>query len=144
MVAIMTVSFFSACGSDGSEPQPSPLIESEIRAFADPMAENILQAINNDSYEQYTRDLSARFKGNLSEEYFKTLNSNRTSSEGQYVSKTYWQMSVKDNRIAVFYKTRFNLDPSVVVVTVYFKKFFDKEYIDGLFMDSPQTRANNC
>jgi hypothetical protein len=144
VVFLLGTGFISACTPGSAEAQASPLTESEVRAFADPVAENILQAMNTGNYTQYTRDFDEQFKENLPEERFQALNSYRTDVMGNYVSKEYWRMTQKDQKITVVYRAKFTEDPSTVLVNVYFKNISGKKYVDGLFFDSPLIRSYQC
>lgn len=124
--------------------QTTKLTENEARSFADPVAENILQAMNTSNYEQYSRDFDDQFKENLPEERFQAVNSYRTDVVGNYVSKEYWQFTPKDPKISVAYKVKFSKEPSTAIVTVYFKNISGKYYVDGLFFDSPLIRSHSC
>jgi hypothetical protein len=143
VVLILSTDFISACTPSSAEPQVSPLTESEVRAFADSVAENILQAMNTGNYTQYTRDFDEQFKENLPEERFVAVNAYRTDAIGNYVSKDYWKMK-KDTKITVVYRTIFTDEPSTVFVTFYFKNISGKAYVDGIFFDSPLIRSYQC
>jgi phosphoribosylamine-glycine ligase len=133
----------SACNPVSTGLQPSPLTVSEVRAFADPETENMLQAMNTSDYAQYTLDFDEAFKKNLSRDAFKTINSKRIDIVGKYISKEYWQTVQKNDKITVAYRAKFE-DISSVIVTVYFKNIDRKWYIDGTYYDSPILRASGC
>ncbi len=143
LVLILSTDFISACTPSSAEPLVSPLTESEVRAFADPVAENILQAINTGNYTQYTRDFDEAFKKNLSQNAFETINSLRIETVGSYVSKEYWQMAQKNDKITVAYRAKFT-DDSSVIFTAYFKNIEGKWYIDGLYFDSFLMHQSGC
>jgi uncharacterized lipoprotein YajG len=63
ILAIVALMFpLAGCATRTAQLQVSPLTESEVRVFADPITENILQAMNTGNYAQYTRDFDAQLK----------------------------------------------------------------------------------
>lgn len=143
-ILLLTLGLVSSCSSGSASPQVSPLTENEVRVFADPMTENILHAINTGSYIDYTRDFTPTLKSNLPENTFKDVNTRRIEAVGSYVSKQFWQMSQKNERINVAYETKFVQEPADVIVTVFFRNISGKWYVDGLTYDSPLMRQYNC
>jgi hypothetical protein len=140
---LLSIGFISSCTPGSAVSQVGRLTEKEVRAFADPIAENLLQAMNTSDYAQYTRDFDEAFKKNLSQNAFKTINSLRIETVGSYVSKEYWQMAQKNDKITVAYRAKFTDDPSVIF-TAYFKNIEGKWYVDGTYYDSPLMRKSGC
>lgn len=140
----MSIGFVTSCTPVNTAPMVGQLTESDVRAFADPMTENMLQAINTFDYAQYTRDFDDSVKKNLSQDAFETVTTQRIGAVGNYVSKEYWQMVQKDDKLTVAYRAKFGGDSSNVTVTVYFKNINGKWYIDGTYYDSPLLRASGC
>ena len=63
ILAIVALMFpLAGCATRTAQLQVSPLTESEVSVFADPITENILQAMNTGNYAQYTRDFDAQLK----------------------------------------------------------------------------------
>ena len=143
-VLLFAVGLVSSCTPGSAAPQVSPLTESEVRAFADPIAENFLYAISTGSYIDYTRDFTPTLKSNHSEDYFKDINPRRLEAVGAYVSKEFWMMSYKNERINVAYRAKFVKEPADVIVSVYFKNISGKWYVDGIQYDSPLMRQYDC
>jgi hypothetical protein len=140
---VLSIGLVSSCTPTTAAQPISRLTEAEVRALADPMAENLLQAMNTSDYAQYTRDFDEAFKKNLSQNAFKTINSLRIETVGSYVSKEYWQMAQKNDKITVAYRAKFTDDPSVIF-TAYFKNIEGKWYVDGTYYDSPLMRKSGC
>jgi len=133
----------AGCATGTAQPQLSPLTDSEIRAFADPITENILQAMNTGNYTQYTRDFAKSLKDNLPQNIFDKANSARIETVGTYVSKEHWRMSQEGDKITVVYRAKFTDEPGVLV-TLYFKNITGKWYVDGLLFYSPLMQSSNC
>ena len=143
-ILLLTLGLVSSCSSGSASPQVSQLTENEVRVFADPMTENILHAINTESYIDYTRDFTPTLKGNLPENGFKDVNAKRIEVVGSYVSKEFWQMTQKNDRITVAYKAKFVQEPADVILTVFFRNISNRWYVDGLKYDSPLMREYDC
>ena len=143
-VVLMTASFISACAPGNTQLPATKLTDSEVQSFADPVAENILQAMNTSNYVQYTRDFDDQFKENFPEIRFQAFNSYRTDVVGSYISKEFRQFTPKDQKTSVAYEVKFSEEPSTATVTVYFKNISGKYLVDGLFFDSPLIRAHRC
>jgi hypothetical protein len=141
---LLSTGFVSACTPGSAQPQASPLTDSEVRIFADSIVENILQAMNTGNYAQYTRDFDAQLKKNLAEDIFNSLNAKKLDVVGNYVSKEFWQMTQKNDKVTVVYRAKFTDEPGTVLVTVYFKNITGKWYVDGLLFYSPLMQSNDC
>jgi hypothetical protein len=142
---LLTVTgYITACSTGTAAPEISPLAENDVRAFAGPVAENIFQAMNSGNYTAYTRDFDDRLKNNMSEDTFKTVNDKRIEVVGTYQSKTYWQMTQKNDKLTVVYRAKFTKEPADVLLTLIFKNIDGKWLIDGLAYDSPLMRENDC
>jgi hypothetical protein len=115
-----------------------------VRIFADPVAENIFKAMNPGNYTAYTLDFGERLKSNLSEDTFSKANGDRVATVGTFLSKEYWMMSQKNDKLNVAYRAKFTKEPADVLLTIFFKNIDGNWYIDGLYFDSPLMRANDC
>jgi hypothetical protein len=104
----------------------------------------MLQAMNTGNYAQYTRNFDEAFKKNLSQDAFDKINSLRIETVGKYVSKEYWRMVQKNDRITVAYRATFDEESYPVIVTVFFKNIEGEWYVDGTYYDSPLMRKSGC
>jgi hypothetical protein len=143
-VLLLSTVFMSACNPNRASLQPSPLTAIEVQAFADPVTENMLQAMNTSDYAQYTRDFDEAFKKNLSPEAFELLNSKRIEAVGKYISKDYWQLVQKNDKLTVAYRTKLREETGTVFVTIYFKSIGGKWYVDGIYYDSFLMHQSGC
>jgi len=145
LLAVFTVAGYAAACSPGVATIPiATLTEAETRAITDPVAENIFQAMNTGNYTAFTRDFDATLKGNQSEDAFNTVNAKRTDVVGKYISKEFWMMTQKTDKLTVAYRAKFTLEPADVTLTVMFKNFSGQWLVDGLIYDSPLMRNANC
>ncbi|MBU2702946.1 hypothetical protein Ga0466249_004081 [Sporomusaceae bacterium BoRhaA] len=133
---LMCLMIFSVC----SAKQPS---STDVRPFADPMMENILMAMNEDNYPNFSRDFNDEMKIALSEEKYKEKVTPIKEKVGLYITNTkeYLGYEVKNERVIVRYKAKFTQEPEDVIVKVVFTEQGDKEYISGFWLNSPKLRT---
>lgn len=144
LALLVGVSLVSSCTQSNAAPQVKPLTTGEVQAFADPMAENMLSAMNTGNYTAFTSDFTESLKDNLAEEHFKTANDARVATVGTYVSKDFWQYTQKNEKITVGYRANFTDEPSGVTLTLFFRNVSGDWYVDGYKYDSPLMRASDC
>jgi hypothetical protein len=125
-------------------PPPGKLNGSEVRAFADPAVENLLQAMNAGDYARYTAQFDEQLKKNITRGVFDLLNPKKIAVVGNYISRDFAKMVVKDDRFVLTYKAAFSKEPAGVTVTVIVRETGGQPYISGLNFDSPLMREGNC
>jgi putative lipoic acid-binding regulatory protein len=127
VLSIMVVALsLLACGG-GQEPD-----------YAGPMAENILSAINQDSYAQYSESFTAEMRDKMPEDVVRQINSVIRLEIGTYESKEFWKTESAGQYTTVYYKARFTNEPDDVIVKVVFRKVQSKIYVAGFWLDSPK------
>ena len=109
--------------------------------YANDIAENILTAINDDNYQQYSEFFTAEMKDKMPEEIVRQLNSSFRLEIGNYESKEFWKTEAAGQYTSVFYKARFTKEPEDVIVKVVFQKTGGDIYVAGLWFDSPKLRG---
>jgi hypothetical protein len=130
----MIMLLFSGCV--GQVPE-----EEEDRWFtvADPIAENILQSINNDDYQGFIKDFSQEQVAASPPEGFAGLRELLLSKIGKYISKTSDTVVEDEEYIQVIYSAKFEQEDNVTVRVV-FKKGDETYRVYGLWFDSPKLR----
>ncbi len=116
------------------------MTEAQVLAFADPMLENILQAMGEDDYARYTADFDDKLKSSVTQSIFEKTNTKRVSIVGAYISKKFRAMKQDGELTSVIYMVDFSSD-SNVTVTVNFKNIGGKNYVDGLYFASTLLQA---
>ena len=109
--------------------------------YANDIAENILTAINDDNYDQYSEFFTAEMKDKMPEKVVREINSVIKLEIGTYESKESWKTENDGLYTSVFYKARFTNEPEDVIVKVVFQKIESKVYVAGLWLDSPKLRG---
>ncbi|MBP2651436.1 MAG: Tetratricopeptide repeat-containing protein [Firmicutes bacterium] len=137
VVFLMGIMIFSVC----SAKQPSL---NDVSPFADPMTENVLIAMNEDSYRNFSRDFSDGMKIGLSEEKYKEKIPLIKKRIGEYIanSKECLGYEVKNEKVTIRYKAKFTREPEQVIVNVIFTEQGDKKCISGFWLDYPKLPTN--
>ena len=107
--------------------------------IADPIAENILQSLNNNDYQGLIRDFSEEMIHATPTEEFINLRELLDSKVGAYISKTPGRVVRDGEYIAVFYTACFENEDEVTVRVV-FKEDDETHKVYGLWFDSPKLR----
>ena len=118
----------------------------KVQEYADPMIENILQGMNEDNYEKFSKDfgpimldaLNAENYDGIIKKQIKEIIGNYESKELAKVDKV---SQGDENYIVVIYKATFSKETSDVAVTVYFTEGEDPK-IETLLFNSPKLVEN--
>ncbi|MCX8181792.1 MAG: DUF3887 domain-containing protein [Candidatus Methanomethyliaceae archaeon] len=112
----------------------------KVRAYADPIAENILIAMNEGNYTKFSRDLDATMKNAMTEPIFQQTVTVIKSKVGNYISKEFSKAELQGNYTVVYYKAKYT-EETEVTVRVVFAEAGGKQYVSGLWFDSPKLRS---
>ena len=121
--------------------RPPPLDEAEVRGYADPISENILQAFNSHDYASFISDMDQTMRAAFTMHVFNETVTVTNSKIGDYVSKEYWKAERSGGYISVYYRARFTDETSDVTVRVVFSEDSGGHYVSGLWFDSPNLRS---
>lgn len=127
LTIIMITAVLTGCG--GSEP-----------AYAAPMVDNLLLAIEDRDYEAFSRDLSDTMKSAMTEESFNSLADLLKTKIGSYQQRSFGESAdttqdgVKMTVIA--YIAKYSDEPGNVLITVSFGE--EGKTIEGLYFTSPK------
>ncbi|MBN1188979.1 MAG: DUF3887 domain-containing protein [Dehalococcoidales bacterium] len=102
----------------------SPLLtEAEVRAFADPVATSMMEALTEGNYDKYIADANAGFKAALTAEAFATASTQMKSQVGEFVSVTYKGWEIVEGYIRVHYDAEFTITPVPLLMV------FDQDHL---------------
>ena len=106
-------------------------------AIADTKAENILDGLNTEDYETFSRDLSDNVKESMNEEAFSRLGIFIKDNSGDYVTKTLAASKDENNMHTMSYDCQFSLESVFLTIT------FNEDYsmVEGIYFDSENMRA---
>lgn len=111
----------------------------KVREYADPIAENILLAMNENNYTKFSKHFDEMMKNALPHAVFNETNAMIKSKIGDYSSKEFWKAEVEGPITIVYYKAKFIQEPEVII-KVGFQKILGEMKVSGLFFDSPKLR----
>ena len=139
--ALLVVMVIAAGGAAYLLLRPPPLDEAEVRAYADPISESILQAFNSHDYESFISDMDQTMRAAFTMHVFNETVTVTNSKIGDYVSKEYLKTERSGGYISVYYRARFTDETSDVMVRVVFSEDSGGHYVSGLWFDSPNLRS---
>lgn len=120
---------------------PDPIDIDEVRAYADLMTEDILVAMNEGDYEQFSEGFSADMKEAMPQAVFDDVIRGRIQGAvGEYMSKGFLRAERHDAGVLVSYEADFTEEPDAVIVRVFFREIEVDMYVSGLWFDSPKLR----
>ncbi|XRH75366.1 MAG: DUF3887 domain-containing protein [Candidatus Methanosuratincola verstraetei] len=119
---------------------PQPVDEASLRIYSDPMTENVLLAIENGNYTEFSRDFDDAMKNALNLASFQQLASRFDSKIGDYVpgSKSFIKGERVGDFIIAYYKANYTNEPAGVTVKVVFTSVNGPAKITGLWFSSPK------
>lgn len=112
----------------------------KVRAYADPIAENILIAINESNYTKFSKDMDAAMKSAMTETVFQQTVNLIKSKVGNYISKEFSKAELQGNYTVMYYKAKYT-EENEVTVKVVFSEVGTTHYVTGLWFDSPKLRS---
>jgi len=129
-----------ACGCTSQETVLSGEEAAEVLAYADPVADNVMQGFNEGNYTMYSRDFGPEMKQALDEAAFERNRESVTSRIGLYESRREPAVTETGEFIAVTYKAAFEREDGVALRFV-FKQGDESHQLYGLWFNSPMMRS---
>src|ERR1035437_7553422 len=134
-ILLLVLTLAPACAS-------TPKIdEAAVRAYADPMTENVLQAIGQNDYAKFSQDFSQQMKDTLTQTAFTQLTTLVQSKIGNYQSKQFVKTQLQNGFTVVIYNATFSNEPSGVTVTISFQSVNGNNIVGGFYLNSPKLAA---
>ncbi|WP_317064860.1 DUF3887 domain-containing protein [Methanoculleus caldifontis] len=141
LLAVLVVfATVSACGCMSPETVVSGEEAAEVLAYAEPIAENVMQGFNEGNYTMYSRDFSAEMKRSLDAAAFERNRDLTRSKIGLYVAKESPVVTDAGEYIAVNYRAKFEGEDGVALRFV-FRKDDPSHELHGLWFNSPKLRG---
>ncbi len=111
-----------------------------VLAYSEPMADNELEALNNNDYEAFIKDYDDKMRELTSEESFASLQKLISGKLGKYLSREVTTVTaVGDEAILLIYSATFEKEDSVTIKLVF--QPGGEHLITGLWFDSPKLRG---
>ncbi len=112
----------------------------KVRAYADPITEKILVAMNEGNYTKFSENMDSSMKRAMPEPLFQQTVALIKSKVGDYISKDFSRVELQGDFTVVYYRAKYT-DESEVVVKVVFVEEGGEHYVSGLWFDSPKLRS---
>jgi hypothetical protein len=137
---ITLIVILAILGSCAASPRALEGAEREaVLAYAEPMADNELAAINANDYESFIKDYDQKMKEVSTPESFAKLVTTVSTKLGKYLSREVTAVTaVGEDLILVIYSADFEKEEDVTV-KLYFQPG-GEHLITGLWLDSPKLR----
>ncbi len=107
----------------------------EIRNFADPTTEHMLVMLNAGNYSQYTRNFNQQMKAAVPESRFREIAAVIKAQYGNYISKEFVSIEIRENYITVSYKGKFAQEQEPVLIRSVFTQEDGKTYVSGFWLN---------
>ena len=140
LVALLILTAVSVCGCMGQETVLSGDDAAEVLAYADPIADNLMEGFNEGNYTRYSRDFGPEMRQALDEAAFEQNREHVTSRIGLYESRSDPVVTETGEFIAVTYKAAFEREDGVALRLV-FEKDDPLHQVSGLWFNSPMLRS---
>lgn len=140
LAVLLILAAAAACGCMAPETVVSDDVKAEVLAYADPIADNLMQGFNEGNYTIYSRGFSPEMRQALDEGAFEQNREHVTSRIGLYESRSDPVVTETGEHIAVNYKAKFEREDGVALRFV-FKKDDPSHRLHGLWFNSPKLRS---
>ncbi|WP_301677593.1 DUF3887 domain-containing protein [Methanoculleus methanifontis] len=140
LTALLLLAAAAASGCMSQETVISGDMKAEVLAYADPIADNVMQGFNEGNYTMYSRDFGAEMRQALDEAVFEQNHEDVTSRIGLYESRSDPVVTEAGEYIAVTYRAVFEQEDGVALRFV-FQKGDESHRLHGLWFNSPKLRS---
>ena len=115
----------------------APLKETEqkVQAIADPIIDNILQAMKKGDYGAFTRDFERGLKQKLDSTLFESRREEYKKKIGEYGSRTYLGSLDQGGMTVILWKSRFSGTDDDVLLKLFLSKEGDRILVKGFHIN---------
>lgn len=113
----------------------------QVKETADPITENILQAINEDNYAGFSKDFDEKMKSELNENEYRKVMAAMKTNFGNYVSKEFVAAELNDTYTIVTYKSKFSREVAEILIRTVLTESNGGYAVAGFWLDSPQPKS---
>ncbi len=112
----------------------------QVRKYADPMAQSILEAMNEKNYEKFSKDFAVVMKESLDSKSFDLLSKDFDKRIGVFQALSFSSIEKQQKYTIVVYNAKYTNEPKGVIVRVVFEQDNNSNLVSGLYFDSPNLR----
>ncbi len=108
-----------------------------VLAYSEPVADNLLQGMNNADYAAFSRDFNAQMKGAITQQAFQSnLLTTIGGKLGKYVSRQVSSVSQVGSNLLVIYTAKFEQEDGVTIRLSLEQA--EPHHVSGLYFNSPK------
>jgi hypothetical protein len=133
IISLILGVILSACSSEKSANSDE---ETQVYAYANPMAENLLAAIKDNDYQSFIKDYDQAMINASPESSFNQLKQTFDTKLGEYQSYQTAGVQKTDQYTVVFYTLTFSKAPEVTMKLILHPE--EPHLITGLWFNSPE------
>lgn len=108
-----------------------------IQNVADPIARNILTALNNNDYAAFSKNLSQKVKNIITQKSFDQLYNRIKTADGDYQSVQFVRETNQNGAFSILYVAHFSNEPAGVVMNLVLQSNNGTYQVEGLNFNSP-------
>lgn len=138
LLAVFLLVGFTSCAGKQSAVTLEGQDRDVVLAKAEPIADNMFQAMNQRDYAAFARDLDAAMKKAMPEERFNQMMDTLDTKVGKYQSRQVSRVERVGQYYAVIYSAAFEQEANVAFRVVLTQS--EPAQISGLWYDSPKLR----
>ncbi|NPE29802.1 DUF3887 domain-containing protein [Methanococcoides sp. SA1] len=127
-------------GCTSIELEGASVEDEDIAEYAEPIAENVLQSINEKNYTKFSADFSPTMKKAIPEDLFLDLVDIVHDEVGNYTSKELVEITVTDRHFAIVYDVAFEKEEEGTILRLIFQEKDSERELKGIWIDSPKIR----
>ena len=132
MAAVLLITAFSGCS------HTEKTAEIKGPAYAEPITETMLQALNGGDYQSYILAFDANMIARNTQDTFQQYSAFVLQRIGLYKSKKVSDIKVEGALTTVTYTAKFSNEPADVQVGVVYEDSGDKVYVTDFWINSPK------
>ena len=122
---------------------PANPTAASVQAYANPVIENLLDALENNDYTGFSRDLGEDARESIDAEAFARLHDQITDAIGRYESVRFFGFAVQNEDTIVTYVAHYTGEPAGVSVTTIFRAVNGAHAVYGFALDSAILRGQS-
>lgn len=107
--------------------------EKEIQKVSEQIIDEILQALNSNNYELYSKRFDEKMKSASSKKKFEQDRETIINWFGNYVSRIYFGYLIKNNNIVVLWKGCFDKETEDILIKLVLSKVNNEYMVSGIW-----------
>lgn len=110
----------------------------QVVAFAEPIADNLIQGLETDNYATFSRDFTDKMKSAMNQSSFESLVQTFRNKLGAYQSREITRIEEIQGMIAVVYAAKYSQAENVTMRLVFTKD--EPHRVSGLWFNAPELK----